>query len=137
MFKTFVGAGCVFLLAFTVLASNDPMRVWSQPSPPSQEALDRLNLQSAWAVHVPMDGRRDGFASIQVNGDQLIVQTRSGLITILDAENGGRALWRSRPAAPTRPPCPRLSTAGPYSPPTAAASSPSTAKRARFSGTMT
>jgi len=97
MSKTFVGAGCVFLLAFAVLASDDPTRVWSQPSPPSQEALDRLNLQLAWAVHVPMDGRRDRFASIQVSGDQLIVQTRSGLITVLDAENGGRALWRSRP----------------------------------------
>ena len=44
-----------------------------------------------------MDGRRDGFASIQIDGDQVIVQTRSGLMTLLDAENGGRALWRSRP----------------------------------------
>ena len=100
MLKTFIGAGCVFLVAVAALASNDPLSVWSQPSPPSREALDRLNLQMAWAVHVPMDGRRDGFASIQVSGDQLIVQTRSGLITILDAENGGRALWRSRPTRP-------------------------------------
>ena len=97
MKKLFVGAGGVLLLAVAAAASDDPLRIWSQPSPPSQEALDRLNLQMAWAVHVPMDGRRDGFASIQIAGDQVLVQTRSGLITVLDAENGGRALWRSRP----------------------------------------
>ena len=97
MLKNYVAAGCLLLLAALAPASDDPARVWSSPPPPSQEALDRLNLQMDWAVHVPMDGRRDGFASIQVSGDQLIVQTRSGLITLLDAANGGRALWRSRP----------------------------------------
>ncbi len=97
MLKTLAGVGCVFLLAFAALASDDPLRIWSQPSPPSQEALDRLNLQMAWAVHVPMDGRLDGFANIQIVGDQVLVQTRSGLITLLDAENSGRALWRARP----------------------------------------
>ncbi len=44
-----------------------------------------------------MDGKRDGFASVQLDGNQLVAQTRSGMITLLDVENGGRALWRSRP----------------------------------------
>ena len=95
--KKLLSAGCVLLLAAAATASDDPLRIWSQPPPPSREALDRLNLQLAWAVHVPMDGRRDGFSDIEIVGDQVLVQTRSGLVTLLDAENGGRALWRSRP----------------------------------------
>jgi outer membrane protein assembly factor BamB len=96
MSKHFAGAGCALLFAALLMASDDPTRIWSQPTPPSREALDRLNLQQEWAVYVPMDGRRDGFASIQVAGNQLVVQTRSGMITILDSDNGGRAKWRAR-----------------------------------------
>ncbi len=96
MTKIFAGAGCALLFAALLMASDDPTRVWSQPTPPSREALDRLNLQQDWAVYVPMDGRRDGFASIQVAGNQLLVQTRSGMISILEADNGGRAKWRAR-----------------------------------------
>ena len=44
-----------------------------------------------------MESKRDGFASVQLDGNQVIAQTRSGLIALLDAENAGRALWRSRP----------------------------------------
>ena len=96
MRKHFAGAGCALLFAAFLMASDDPTRIWSQPSPPSREALDRLNLQEDWAVYVPMDGRRDGFASIQVVGNQLVIQTRSGMITLLDSANGGRAKWRTR-----------------------------------------
>jgi outer membrane protein assembly factor BamB len=96
MSKIFAGAGCALLFVAVLMASDDPTRVWSQPAPPSREALDRLNLQQDWAVYVPMDGRRDGFVSIQAAGNQLIVQTRSGMISVLDAENGGRAKWRAR-----------------------------------------
>ena len=98
MKKTLVAAGVLILIAVAVtVASDDPTRIWSEPAIPSREALDRLNLDMAWAVYVPMDGKRDGFASIQLDGNQVIVQTRSGMVTVLDAENGGRALWRSRP----------------------------------------
>ena len=98
MMKTYAGAGVLLLLAAAVsaVASDDPTRIWSQPSPPSRDALDRLNLQLEWSAYVPMDGRRDGFASVQLDGNQLIVQTRSGMITVLDSDNGGRALWRAR-----------------------------------------
>jgi outer membrane protein assembly factor BamB len=96
MSKIFAGAGCALLFAALLMASNEPTRVWSQPAPPSREALDRLNLQQDWAVYVPMDGRLDGFASIQVVGNELIVQTRSGMVSILESDNGGRAKWRAR-----------------------------------------
>ena len=94
---------CV-LFATLLMATDDPTRISSHPAPPSQQALDRLNLQQEWAVYVPMDGRRDSFASIQVDGNQLIVQTRSGMISILQADNGGRAKWRAhRPLVSGRP----------------------------------
>jgi outer membrane protein assembly factor BamB len=101
MKNTLVGAVCALLLLLAAAAASDnPTRIWSQPSPPSREALDRLNLEMAWAVYVPMDGKRDGFFSIQADGNQLIVQTRSGMFSLIDAEDGGRALWRSRPGRP-------------------------------------
>ncbi|HVS34623.1 MAG TPA: PQQ-binding-like beta-propeller repeat protein [Gemmataceae bacterium] len=96
MNKILAAAG-VLLWTGAALASNDPTRIWSNPAVPSREALDRLNLDIAWAVYVPMDGKRDGFASIQLDHNQVIAQTRSGLIAVLDAANGGRTLWRSRP----------------------------------------
>ncbi len=122
--KKTLAAALLLMLAVAAVASNDPERVWSQPAVPSREALDRLNLDLAWAVYVPMDGKRDSFASIQLDGNQLIAQTRSGMITILDAENGGRALWRSRPGRAYQATCRRPSMAEECSPTTAA---PSTA----------
>ena len=39
-----------------------------------------------------MDGRKDGFVSIQLTDGQIFVQSRSGLVAALDAETG-RTLW--------------------------------------------
>lgn len=64
------------------------MRIWTQPTRPSQESLDRLNLQQSWRVSVPMDGRRDGIASIQSLGGQVIVQTLRGRIVCIDGASG-------------------------------------------------
>ena len=88
MSKLFAGTGCALLFATLLMASNESTRVWSQPAPPSREALDRLNLQQDWAVYVPMDGRLDGFASIQVVGNELIVQTRSGMVDAIHRLRG-------------------------------------------------
>ncbi len=95
--KKILAVAGALLFASAAVAANDPTRIWSAPSVPSREALDRLNLELAWAAYVPMESKRDGFASVQLDGNQVVVQTRSGLITVLDAENGGRAAWRSRP----------------------------------------
>lgn len=64
------------------------MRIWTQPTRPTQENLDRLNLQLSWRVSVPMDGRRDGIASIQSIGGQVIVQTLRGRIVCIDGASG-------------------------------------------------
>jgi outer membrane protein assembly factor BamB len=68
---------------------------YTTPLPPPREVLDRLNLQMNWRTYVPLDGRHDGLATVQLQGTDLYVQTRSGLVTLLDAETGV-ARWRTR-----------------------------------------
>jgi outer membrane protein assembly factor BamB len=72
---------------------------YTQPTPPPRELLDRLNLQMSYRIYVPMDGRRDGFATVQLQGRNLFVQTRSGLVTLIDAETGVTQ-WRQRVGRP-------------------------------------
>lgn len=74
-------------------------KIYSQPVPPPGELLDRLNLKMSFRTYVPMDGRQDGLATVQLSGRTLFVQTRSGLVTLLDAETGA-ALWRQRVGRP-------------------------------------
>jgi outer membrane protein assembly factor BamB len=83
------------------LEAQQPARakLYTQPTSPPRELLDRLNLQMSFRTYVPMDGRRDGFATVQLHGRHLFVQTRSGLVTLLDAETGA-ALWRQRVGRP-------------------------------------
>ncbi len=58
---------------------------------PSREALDRLNLAVEWAVFLPIDGQKDSVAHAQlVDGDQLLVETKSGVILAIDTKTGQR-----------------------------------------------
>lgn len=68
-------------------------RVYSDPSLPPREALDRMRLVQAWYTVVPVGGRRDGLLSVQVSGPDILVQTRSGIVSRIDAETG-RVHWR-------------------------------------------
>ncbi|MFO0930277.1 MAG: PQQ-binding-like beta-propeller repeat protein [Gemmataceae bacterium] len=81
--------------AAALLAQTRREVVYSRPTPPSAEVLDRLNLHLAWNTAVPMDGKRDGFLRIEVIGPDVFVVTRSGLVARLDGETG-RMLWRTR-----------------------------------------
>jgi outer membrane protein assembly factor BamB len=104
--KTFAAAGGAALLAVALVAAQSPRaRIFTQPEPPPREVLDRLNLVQDWRTYVPMEGRRDGFASIQPEGDQLLVQTRSGMVAAVDALTG-RVLWRTRAGRPYQPTLP-------------------------------
>jgi outer membrane protein assembly factor BamB len=83
-------------LAGTLQAQSPPLRgVYTQPVPPPQELLDRLNLQMAFRIYVPMDGRQDGLTTVQMSGRDLLVQTRSGMVALIDAETGATS-WRQR-----------------------------------------
>lgn len=82
------------------LPAQQPRAKWyTQPLPPPTELLDRLNLKTSYRVYVPMDGRQDGLATVQLHGHTLFVQTRSGLVTLIDADTGA-ALWRQRVGRP-------------------------------------
>jgi outer membrane protein assembly factor BamB len=53
----------------------------------------------AWRVYVPVGERRDGIATVQIDRNDMFVQTRSGLIVRLDAETGVTH-WRARVGNP-------------------------------------
>jgi outer membrane protein assembly factor BamB len=86
-------------LTMTTAAPPDLSRTYTTPWPPPRDVLDRLNLKMAWRNYVPMDGRRDGLSSVQLHGNDLLVQTRSGLVALMDAETGV-IRWRTRVGLP-------------------------------------
>lgn len=83
-------AGLMFVSP--VLAQRDG-GIYTQPNIPSARELDRLNLSLAWKTFVPVDGRGDGIATIQLVDDQIFVQTRSNAVVALSA-NTGEEIWR-------------------------------------------
>src|SRR5262245_23660341 len=97
--KTPLGLLTLLLLATTAAAQPDLSKQYSRPTVPPREVLDRLALKLGWQTYVPMDGRRDGLASVQVTPKEILVQTRSGLIVSLDPETG-RTNWRQRVGNP-------------------------------------
>ncbi len=78
----------VIVLMETTVTAQEPPQLYTRPALPSAEALDRLNLKLAWRANVPTQGKRDGFFSIQVLDDQILVQTRSGTVSAIRAEDG-------------------------------------------------
>src|SRR5262249_36906063 len=74
------------------------VRIFTRPLPPSRDVLQRLSLTQAWTLRIPVLGQRDGLFSVQLlpakAGMQLIVQTFSGAVILLDAETGD-TLWRT------------------------------------------
>jgi len=83
----------------TLQAQQERAKWYTQPVPPPREFLDRLNLTMSYRLYVPMDGRHDGLVTVQLHGSNLYVQTRSGLVMLIDAETGA-TLWRQRVGRP-------------------------------------
>jgi outer membrane protein assembly factor BamB len=92
----------LLLTATIVGAQQDPTRLYSNPSVPPQEVLNRLNLKMAWRTVVPVDGRRDGLLSVYLTGSQVLVQTRSSLVVAIDAETG-HVQWQAAVGQAYRP----------------------------------
>ena len=87
-------------LAGASVAQSPPLRrLYTQPVPPPTELLDRLNLKMAYRIYVPMDGRQDGLTTVQMAGRDLLLQTRSGMVALIDAETGATS-WRQRVGRP-------------------------------------
>lgn len=89
------------ILIAAAQAQPDRINLYTTPSLPPSEVVERLNLKQAWAVLVVTAGKRDTVISAQlapVRRDgkiklHLVVQTRSGLIQEIDAETG-QSLYR-------------------------------------------
>src|SRR5262249_42643159 len=86
--RTLAGALVTFLLTAAVAVALDPAQIYTQPAVPSRAALERLNLNLAWRVYVPMEGRRDGIHSVKILDRQILVQARSGLTGSYDLQTG-------------------------------------------------
>ncbi len=82
----------VVALMVTTATAQDLSRLYSRPAVPPREVLDRLNLTLGWYAYVPTDGVRDRIFSIQLTGQDILVQMRSGAITSLEPETG-RVRW--------------------------------------------
>jgi outer membrane protein assembly factor BamB len=97
--KNSVNAILMVLLSTMSAAAQNPIRVYSEPAVPTQETLGPLNLKLAWRIYLPTDRRRDGIFSVQIvpqgRGEQILVQTRAGLVIALDGESGVTQ-WRAR-----------------------------------------
>ena len=85
-------AGVFALLLAMTGALSAQTSTHNVPRPPDKSVLDRLNLRSEWALQVPLEGKRDAVTLIQSLDDQLFVQTRTGMLSALDAATG-RLQW--------------------------------------------
>jgi outer membrane protein assembly factor BamB len=99
--RCFLGLALTAALAAPARAADENVRIYSNPSPPPREVLDRLNLTQAWRAYVPVEDRRDGLFSVQMDraGKRLFVQTLSGMVAVYDADTGS-SLWRTRVGKP-------------------------------------
>jgi outer membrane protein assembly factor BamB len=80
-------------LSAAMPASAQSLARSSPAVPPDRAVLERLNLTTDWVFHVPVEGRQDGIARVQLAEDsQVFVQTNAGLLVALDAFTG-RTLW--------------------------------------------
>ncbi len=76
------------------VALSQPTSTYSRAFPPSQDALDRLNLKSDWTLYVPVSGQADGLSKVQIlDEDQIAIQTKSGVLLLVD-ESTGRQQWK-------------------------------------------
>jgi outer membrane protein assembly factor BamB len=91
----------LFAVAGAALAQENLARLYSHPVVPPDEVLDRLHLKLAWRTFIPTDGRRDGLLTVHVLNDQIVVQTRSGLMVALNPKDGS-AQWRAAIGFPYR-----------------------------------
>jgi outer membrane protein assembly factor BamB len=96
-----LGSAVVCVVLAAAVWAQPASRVFTRPAVPPAEVLNRLNLKHAWHAHVGMESLRDGLLSIQLLDGQVLVQTRSGGVTLLNAETGA-AIWRARVGVPYR-----------------------------------
>jgi outer membrane protein assembly factor BamB len=96
------------ILAAALVSASAPLRaedlsdIYTRPTLPPREALDRLNLKVGWKLYLPVEGKRDGIFSVQVLEKDLFVQTRGGVLLVVNPETGD-VKWRTRVGMVYRP----------------------------------
>jgi hypothetical protein len=96
------GAMILVLLTATVVAAQRPRYLYTQPPLPSEQALDRLNLQMSWHTYIPMDGKHDAILDYQLHLRDILIQLRSGTMISLNAATGALQ-WRAEIGNPYAP----------------------------------
>lgn len=78
-------------------------RIYTQPKLPPRDFLQRLGLEIGWTGKLQTTGLRDAITSMQLlphpKGDEFLVQTRSGVVQLMDAETGD-VKWLARVGLP-------------------------------------
>lgn len=76
------------LAVLVALAASTGAPAQSVPPPP-ESVLDSANLKTEWTAAIPVAGKQDGVSLIQVvDGNQIFVRTKGGLLLALDAKTG-------------------------------------------------
>ena len=103
-FYPYLTAILIFLNLSVTLSAQT--RYYTRPNLPSETLLGRMGLKIAWSTKIPMDGAKDSIESIQVlpngEGTQLLIQTRFGLVQLMDGETGD-LIWQSTVGLPYKP----------------------------------
>ena len=68
---------------------------------PTRTLLDRYGLERAWANQATINVQSDVVTYLYADEEVVVVQTRSGLLTVFDAETGSR-LWDGQLAVPNQ-----------------------------------
>jgi len=90
-----VSVALIVLIAPSVTFAQTP-RTYARVTQPEREQLEKLNLKIDWVVNIPVGGKRDGLAEIQlIDETQMFVQTRGGSLIAVDAVTG-RQQWTFR-----------------------------------------
>lgn len=101
--KNHLLAVAMLLISFASAQAQAPFKVFSSPKLPPREALERMQLVTAWHNRVTVDGNRDGVFSVQLipgnAGSQLVVQTYKGGVFLFDADSGD-PIWKTHVGMP-------------------------------------
>lgn len=76
------------LVSLVGLGSAQTNGITSRAMPPDPGQLQRLNLKNEWSLYLPIENTRDSISLIQTFDDQLFIQTRTGLLIVVDARTG-------------------------------------------------
>lgn len=98
--RTWLTAAVLVVILIFPLWGQTPYKVLTRPTAPPRDVLHKLGLVKGWHTHVPGLRSRDGFYSVQIipgeRHPQLVLQTFSGEVILLDGETGD-ILWRNHP----------------------------------------